>query len=110
MWLTRLVLNEEEERGTLVPHGLHATVAALFTSSCGCRFPQPLNKATSCLFPCLQGVADALPGAAKKQKDVNQSVKVPHEKGKCGFRMAHHESRNKHVQGFWDGRRERIIF
>jgi hypothetical protein len=62
-----ILLYEGGERGTIVPHGLHTTGAALveFTSIfLPLSFYWALNKTISCLFPCLQGMADALPGMA----------------------------------------------
>jgi hypothetical protein len=81
MWLKRLLLYEGEEGGTRVPHGLNTiadsivpigwrtTVAALveFTGIflLPSLLPGPsIKKSTGYLFPCLQGMADALLGMA----------------------------------------------
>jgi hypothetical protein len=75
----RLLLYEGGERGTAAPHGLHTiadtigpdgwhtSVAAwlnLQASSCHRAFTRTLNTSTTCLFPCLQSMADALPDMA----------------------------------------------
>jgi hypothetical protein len=81
------LLNEGGERHTIVPHGLHTitgttvpggwhTVFATVDEFTGIFLPPPFHKdikATDCLFPCLQGMADALLGMAMTMS-ISQSI------------------------------------